>query len=141
MKNAPGAVRITWGRLLAAILVAATGCAEEIGPEPMPTAPVAGRVFLSGRPLSGGWLEFLPVEGTVGRLRSARIGPDGTFRAAGVAEGTVAIRVVGAALPTALATPFGQMYLIRREVPHGGVPDLVIDLDQEYRAIAADIPG
>jgi hypothetical protein len=126
---------------LSVILLSVSGCSQEIGPEPMRGAPLSGRVILRGGPLSGGWLEFLPVEGTVGRLRSARIGPDGTFRADGVAEGTVAIRVVGAALPPEYATPFGQIYLIRREVPPGGSADLVIDLDEEYRAMALDRPG
>jgi hypothetical protein len=127
--------------LLMVLLLSFSGCSQEIGPEPMRVAPVSGRVIVRDRPLSGGWLEFLPVEGTVGRLRSARIGPDGTFRADGVAEGTVAIRIVGAALPPEYATPFGQIYLIRRDVSPGGSADLVIDLDEEYRAMTLDRPG
>ncbi|QDV37082.1 hypothetical protein [Tautonia plasticadhaerens] len=140
MKIAHGAGRISVRRLLVAILLATAGCAEEAGPEPMPTAPVDGLVLLSGRPLPGGWLEFLPVEGTVGRLRSARIGPDGSFRAEGVAEGTVAVRVAGAALPPPYAALLGQVFLIRRDVPPGGATGLVIDLDREYRSTAADPP-
>src|SRR5215212_6208285 len=70
------------------------GCGEELGPEPMPTARVAGRVRIGDRPVRGGWVEFMPVEGTVGRLRSAPLGPDGRFADDRVAVGTNAIRLV-----------------------------------------------
>jgi hypothetical protein len=60
----------------------------------MPTTHVAGRILVAGRPIAGGWLEFQPVGGTVGKLRSAEIGPDGTFRAGRVPLGRVGIRLI-----------------------------------------------
>ncbi|RUL89556.1 hypothetical protein [Tautonia sociabilis] len=127
--------------MILAALASLAGCAEELGPEPMPTAPVAGRVVLGGRPITQGWLEFLPVEGTVGRLRSARILPDGSFKTDGVAVGTVAIRISGGRLPAPEERLFGRMYLIRRSVPESGAADLVIDLDRERLRLAANRSG
>jgi hypothetical protein len=66
-----------------------------LGPEHLPATTLTGRVLLRGQPLSGGWLEFLPAGGTLGRLRSAEIGPEGQFRAERVPIGRVAIRLVG----------------------------------------------
>lgn len=77
--------------LAAAILCA--GCAEELHPVAMPTTRVQGVVTDGARPVSGGWIEFIPVEGTIGVLRSARLGADGTFDTDGVAVGINAIRL------------------------------------------------
>ena len=114
---------------------ASSGCSEELGPEPMPMAAVSGVVVRSGDPIGRGWVEFLPVDGTVGRLRSARIGPDGRFRTDGVAVGRVGLRIVGGPLEPIESAVLGQMYLMRREIPPQGVGDLRIDLDVERRAI------
>jgi hypothetical protein len=113
----------------------ASGCSEELVPEPMPTASVSGTVHRSGEPVGRGWLEFLPVEGTVGRLRSAEIAPDGTFEADSVAVGTVAIRAVGTNLPPAEFGMLSQMFLIRRDVGADGPTVLEIDLYRERRAV------
>lgn len=72
------------------------GCAEELGPVPMPVTTVRGVVTEGILPVSGGWIEFTPVEGTTGRLRSARLGNDGTFVVDRVAVGTNQIRLVNA---------------------------------------------
>ena len=50
-----------------------TGCGEELGPVPMKVVQVRGVVREGARRLSGGWVEFFPVNGTVGNLRSARL--------------------------------------------------------------------
>jgi hypothetical protein len=126
----------------------ALGCAEEFGPEPMPTTPVAGRVRLRGRPVEAGWIEFLPTEGTVGTLQSAPIASDGRFRADRVALGVVAIRIVGARLgPTGDPTldrflhAVRQAYVIRRDTRHNP-DDMVIDLDvEQVRLTGARRPG
>ena len=65
---------------------------EELGPErPARTTRVAGRVDFRGRPVGSGWLEFVPIEGTVGNLRSASLRQDGTFHVDRVPIGKVAI--------------------------------------------------
>jgi hypothetical protein len=75
---------------------AVSGCSEELGPERYPTTTVSGVVLEGGSPVGGGWLEFIPVEGTVGDMRSARLAPDGSFRADRVAVGENALRLVNA---------------------------------------------
>jgi hypothetical protein len=71
------------------------GCSEELGPELMRTTSVHGKITQGGRPIeNGGWLEFIPVDGTVGTERSCRIQPDGTFSSDRVPVGTVGIRLV-----------------------------------------------
>lgn len=84
----------------AAVLVAAAmgcgGCSEELGPVPMPVARAHGAVRMGDRPVSGGWIEFIPIGETIGNLRSGRLRSDGTFNVEGVAVGTNAIRVVDA---------------------------------------------
>jgi hypothetical protein len=83
--------------VLLLIPVAATlgpGCSRVLGPVPMPVVRVQGVIREGARPISGGWVEFMPCGGTVGNLRSARIAADGTFDADRVAVGENAIRVV-----------------------------------------------
>jgi hypothetical protein len=118
---------------LAALAGLALGCGEELGPEPMPTARAAGRVRVGDRPVRGGWVEFLPVDGTVGLLRSAPVNPDGTFADDRVAVGTVAIRLVDptAEAPLPGGRLFQQGYLIRRSIPPRGTDALDIDLRHE----------
>jgi hypothetical protein len=124
---------------LFALSWAGLGCREELGPEAMPTAKVAGRVHLGGRPIRGGWIEFLPAEGTVGTLRSARVRPDGTFEADRVAVGTNAIRLLApkAEGPLPVDGRLLQGYLIRRTVPEGGTDTMEIDLRDESRRLGS----
>jgi hypothetical protein len=81
------------------------GCSEELGPVSMPVARVSGLVRAGDQPLLGGWIEFIPTDGTVGNLRSARIRPDGTFDANRVAIGTNAIRLVDAPIDSIAYLP------------------------------------
>jgi hypothetical protein len=118
--------------ILGAALFSA-GCAEELGPVAMPVARVRGAVKEGARPVSGGWVEFIPVSGTVGDLRSARLGPDGTFDADGVAIGTNSIRLVHARID---AIPYQRLFSaftspIRRQVPANPPGPIVIDLVEE----------
>jgi hypothetical protein len=82
--------------LLVGVAGLSGGCVEELGPVPMPLTRVQGVVKEGDRPFSGGWIEFVPVGGTIGILRSARLRPDGSFDADRVAIGTNAIRVIDA---------------------------------------------
>ncbi len=79
----------------------AAGCSEELGPERMPVTRIKGVVREGSRPVSGGWIEFIPVDGTVGNLCSARLGPDGSFDADKVPVGVNLIRLVNAPLTSA----------------------------------------
>jgi hypothetical protein len=90
--SAVGSVTIVW------VALGIPGCSEELGPEPMPGTRVKGSVTEGGRPLSHGWVEFFPVDGTVGNLRSARIRTDGAFESDGVAVGQNLIRLVNAGI-------------------------------------------
>ncbi|HEY2159652.1 MAG TPA: hypothetical protein VGH33_28770 [Isosphaeraceae bacterium] len=88
-------------------LIAATlgGCANELGPESFPSSRVEGTIRIAGRPVSSGWIEFLPAEGTAGNLRSAPILRDGTYGVDGVPRGRVVVRLVGVygpPIPTSL---------------------------------------
>jgi hypothetical protein len=109
------------------------GCADTLGPVPRPMARVRGVVREGGRPVTGGWIEFVPVDGTVGNLRSARIGADGSFDAVGVAVGENAIRLVN---DRVAKTPYLRLFgdyvsPIRRDIPARPTDGLRIELVEE----------
>ncbi|HMF35840.1 MAG TPA: hypothetical protein VKF17_04345, partial [Isosphaeraceae bacterium] len=54
----PGSPRLSPVLFLLGVL--ASGCSEELGPERFPTTRVAGVVVEGGRPIAGGWIEFIP---------------------------------------------------------------------------------
>jgi hypothetical protein len=120
--------------LLAIAALMALGCEEELGPEPMPTTRVVGKVHIRSKPVSGGWIEFHPFHGTVGLLRSARLRPDGTFEADRVAIGESAIQISNSPIPLPGAipalrqpSPLEMRALIRRDIKT--VPETTIDID------------
>jgi hypothetical protein len=126
----------TW---LAPLLAAWTatsiaGCSEELGPETMPVAHVTGVILEGRRPVSGGWIEFMPHDGTIGNLRSARIHADGTFDTDGVAVGSNVIRLVNAPLASKAARDVFGAYTspIRRTILARPTEPLVIDLALEF---------
>jgi hypothetical protein len=123
---------LNMGVVIASCAALIEGCSEELGPERFPTTRVSGVVRAGGRPVTGGWIEFVPVEGAVGNLRSAPIGPDGTFVADRVAVGTVAIGVVGAPLDGEPGQVFRELaHPIRRTIPDGPSAPLEFDLLEE----------
>jgi hypothetical protein len=101
--------RTGWRVLGLAMIVGAAllagGCAEELGPVAMPVTRVRGVVKAGQRPVAGGWIEFVPADGTVGMLRSAPVRADGTFDTDGVAVGTNAIRLVDSPIASAADVP------------------------------------
>src|SRR5271157_5913628 len=111
----------------------APGCSEELGPERFPTTRVAGIVVEGGRPVARGWIEFIPTDGTVGNIRSARIGRDGSFQADRVAIGENVIRLVNAPINMPGGEKlFGQFSSpIRRKIPLEPDGRLAIDLLEE----------
>lgn len=133
-------LRVGRGKIvLASFLVMLVGCHEELGPQTSSLGIVEGHVRIGDDPVTQGWVEFLPVDGTVGPLRSGCLNADGSFRVAGVPLGKVAIRVVG--LPRVetadpvLATyllRIRQIFLIRRHILSGETT-VEIDLRNEAR--------
>ncbi len=131
------------GLLFAACLgLAPSGCSEELGPETMPVADVTGVVTEGGRPVAGGWIEFFPVDGTVGNLRSARIRADGSFDAREVALGLNLIRLINAPIASRDAKELFGAYTspIRRTISPRPVTPLSIDLVQESLTYARTAP-
>jgi hypothetical protein len=128
---------------LAALLAA--GCSEELHPVVAPTAVVRGRVSLDGRPVVGGWVEFVPVDGAVGHHRTAPIGPEGRYEATGVAVGKNLVAVSHSSANRVLAAPqitFGRIFggfksPLRRTIE--ATPTSTIDLD--LRAALREIPA
>ena len=113
------------------VTLAIAGCTEELGPEPMPVTRVKGSVTEGGRPLSDGWIEFFPVDGTVGNLRSARIHADGSFDADGVAVGLNLLRLVNAGVVKKLDIFTTFQSPIRRRIPAQPGEPLRIELIDE----------
>jgi hypothetical protein len=115
-----------------------TGCSEEPGPVRVETARVTGVVKDGSRPIEKGWVEFLPVDGTVGNMRSAPLGPGGRFEADGVAVGWNRVGIAGAGLPRPKARFFDPLGSpIRRKVPKKETAPIAIDLLDE---LAANMP-
>jgi hypothetical protein len=110
------------------------GCTEELGPERMPVAKVSGRVTEGGRPVTGGWIEFYPIDGTVGKIRSARLRPDGSFETDSVAVGLNLIRLH--TLDILKSTDGKRVFSayhspIRRTIPAEPTGPIKIDLIEE----------
>jgi hypothetical protein len=99
----------------------------------MPVARVTGRVTESGRPVTGGWIEFFPLDGCVGNLRSARLKADGSFEADKVAVGLNLVRLVNTniASPDAARTFSHYISPIRRVIPAQPAGPVLIDLLDE----------
>ena len=119
------------GPALALLAGFVSGCGEELGPERFPTTRVSGTIRISGRPIGKGWVEFHPIDGTVVKLRSAPIRPDGSFQADRVAVGWNQIGLVAAPIHPGFANDFHPFSSsIRRQIPaHGG--EITIDLLEE----------
>lgn len=110
------------------VLAGLSGCGEELGPETIPTTEVSGIVLMSGEPLGQGWIEFQPIDGALGDIRSARIQPDGTFHADRAPIGRVAIRLINVPIePPFAAQLFSRASPIRRTIPER--PDGPIRID------------
>jgi hypothetical protein len=110
------------------------GCHDALGPEKMVTTTVLGSVTQGAKPISQGWIEFVPVNGTVGRMRSARIQKDGTFHATKVPVGINLIRLVNTDIENFdLRHGFGSFASpIRRKITDRSDPRIQIDVIEEY---------
>jgi hypothetical protein len=114
-------------------LLVLSGCREELGRDPFVTAPTKGRMHVGPNPVVGGWIEFLPIDGAVGTMRSAPIRPDGTFEVDAVAVGPNSVGVVGAPLDASYRRLFDTLGTpIRRVIPRNQPVVLDIDLEDEF---------
>jgi hypothetical protein len=87
----------------------------------------------------------MPIEGTVGLLRSAQLRADGTFHADKVPVGTVAIRlqgtdrlVTGQMMVDRYLMTIGQRALIHRKITGPPTPPMDIDLAVEAESFLRD---
>jgi hypothetical protein len=104
----------------------------------MPTTTVRGRVHLDGKPIIRGWIEIAPCEGTMGRITSAPIAPDGSFVAEKVPVGHVVMHFSGPPAPSTGDRAM-DLYLFRahrepvfrREISPGVNPRMDLDLRAE----------
>jgi hypothetical protein len=122
-------VWLAWMSVLA-IALGVCGCGQAFGPERMPVATVSGGVTEGRRPVSGGWIEFIPVDGTIGKLRSARLNSDGLFEAKGVPVGVNLIRIVHARV---------ESPAIAKLVGNYGSPVRRVISDENRRPLAVDL--
>lgn len=119
--------------VVAALGAALPGCGEELGPEVIPTTEVSGFVLVSGEPMGDGWIEFQPIDGALGNIRSAPIQPDGSFRADRVPIGDVAIRLINVPIePANVARLFSRASPIRRTIPAEPDGPIRIDAFEEF---------
>jgi hypothetical protein len=118
---------------LASLALGAAGCADELGPVSMAVAPVKGVVTNGRIPVRNGWIEFIPIDGTVGNPYSARIREDGSFEAARVAVGMNLIRMAHVSLGSNVAERvFGAYHSpIHRVIAPQSTEPLVINLIDE----------
>jgi hypothetical protein len=110
------------------------GCSEELGPVHFETTTVTGVVRSGQRLIPGGWIEFFPVDGTIGNLRSGRIGRDGSFKVDGVAVGRQLVRLINIKLERPdIDRLFSttQLTPIRRVIVKDSKTPLTIDVLEE----------
>ncbi len=116
-----------WG----AWLIGLAGCAEELRPTPTAHLELSGQVHDGSRPISGGWIEFVPLDGTVGHLRSAELKSDGTFRATGLGRGRHLIRLVQPRVEAGRVEMMFQQFSSPLRVEIDGQTTLDLDLSAE----------
>lgn len=125
-------------------LAALPGCRDMLGPPHPATATVRGRLLLHGRPIGPCFVEFQPIDGTVGDLRSGRVDAGGRFTVTRVPIGRVGIRVVGPTLRTGdppldvFLHRIGQSYAIHRDIDAHASNLAPIDLVVEAYRLAAE---
>jgi hypothetical protein len=143
-RSPAGHSRVNCTRLFLGCLAALAlgGCQKVFGPEKEkgPTTSITGHLRIAGRPVGRGWVEFMPIDGTIGVLRSAQVQDDGSFSATRVPVGRVAIRVVGLGTPRTVDPGLDrflalveQVFLIRRTIASD--PGQKVDIDLATEAL------
>lgn len=140
-----GRRRLAWlcSIVLVGVIVCTTGCSKVFGPEHMRVTRVTGVVKIRRDPVKSGWIEFIPIENTVGKLCSAKIQKDGTFEATHVAVGLNLIRLAHAPLGASGAQKlFGSYHSsIRRVVRENSAEPIFIDVVDELMRYERQING
>jgi hypothetical protein len=80
-------------------------------------------------PIRGGWIEFIPIDGALGSLRSAPIQPDGSFQATHVAQGRNVVRIVNPPASPSVERVF-QLFYSPIRVDVSGERAIEIDLSR-----------
>ena len=92
-----------------------------------------GRIHAGTKIYDGGWIEFLPTEGTVGVMRSGRIHRDGTFDIDRVALGTNSVGIFGANFTREYSHMFDTLSTpIRRVISDCSSKSIDVDLMVEW---------
>lgn len=126
----------SWRLVLPLLALMPAGCGEELGPAAWPATRVTGLVREGRRPVGGGWIEFYPVDGTVGNLRVGPIGPDGRFDVDGVAVGRNMIGLAQAPIQGPYRYRFRSFQSqLRRAISEDRATRLDIDLLDEAAAL------
>ena len=114
------------------------GC-DAVGPEPIVTTTITGRFHMGDRPINQGWIQVVPVEGTLGTLRSAPLDGQGRFRIDKVPVGRVAFGF-GGPYPSLTSDRSGDEFLFKaynlyvvRMTISANSPSLDIDLNPARR--------
>ena len=93
-------------RAAALLALTAAGCGA-------PTGTISGKVLYQGKPLPGGYVNYMSQEGSV--TKSCAIGPDGGYTVSGVPVGAAKITVQGILAPPRSA----WMKVPGRDIPEG----------------------
>jgi hypothetical protein len=127
--------RVAWLCSISAALLplCLPGCSHVFGPEQMTVTRVTGSIKNNGAPVNRGWIEFVPIDGTVGKICSGKIQADGSFEVARVPVGINLIRLANAPLGSAGAERlFGSYHSpIRRVVREHATEPVVIEVLEE----------
>jgi hypothetical protein len=127
--------RVAWLCSISAALLplCLSGCSHVFGPEQMTVTRVTGSVKNNGAPIKRGWIEFVPIDGTVGKICSGKIRADGSFEVAHVPVGMNLIRLANVPLGSAVAEQlFGSYHSpIRRVVREHATEPVVIEVLEE----------
>ena len=107
-----------------------TGCAEERPDPAFALVEVQGRIQRNGQPISTGWVEFVPVDGGQGVMKSGPVSANGQYKATGLGPGLHGVRVI---VPRDKSLfPFDQFFSpIRRTITTEPVQTFDIDLSAE----------
>lgn len=106
------------------------GCSEEQPDPAFPHVSVHGKISRGGKPLTSGWVEFVPVDGGQGTFRSGAITPDGSYRITDLGPGLHGVRII---VPRDKSFfPFDQFFSpIRRTLSSEASQQFDLDLSAE----------
>lgn len=110
-----------------------SGCSEERPDPAFPYVAVHGQISRDGKPVSSGWIEYVPVDGGQGTFRSGPITQDGSYRITGLGPGLHGVRVI---VPRDKSFfPFDQFFSpIRRTLGTEASQEFDLNLSEESQS-------